>query len=80
VSTYKGLIGFRDRVRDRVRVSIRVILVQLVCASTLDNNVAPSVESISNIRGHCALPKKASRKIGDSVFPKNRNRPRFSGT
>ena len=40
----------------------------MVCASTLDNNVAPSVESVSNIRGHSALPKKASPKIGDIAF------------
>ena len=40
----------------------------MVCASTLDNNVAPSVESVSNIRGHSALLKKASPKIGDIAF------------
>jgi len=34
----------------------------------LDNNVVPSVESISNIRGHSALAKKASRKIGHIAF------------
>jgi len=33
------ILGF-----SRVRVSIRVSLVQMVCGSTLDNNVAPSVE------------------------------------
>jgi len=30
----------------RIRVIIRVSLVYLVCASTLDNNVAPSAESV----------------------------------
>jgi len=47
---YWGLVGFsrvrgRDRVRFRVRVSIRVSLVYLVCATTLGNNVAPSVRT-----------------------------------
>ena len=38
------ILGFsRVRVRVRVRVSIRVSLVYLVCATTLGNNVAPSV-------------------------------------
>ena len=37
------------RVRARVRVHIRVSLVKLVCASTLDNNVVLSVESISGL-------------------------------
>jgi len=38
--------------------------------------VAPSVESISNNRGHSALPKKASPKIGDIAFggPSKRRR------
>jgi len=34
----------------------------------LDNNVASPVESISNIRGHSALTKKASPMFGDIVF------------
>ena len=39
---YEQILGF-SRVRVRVRVSIRV---SLVCASTLDNNVATSAESM----------------------------------
>jgi len=41
------VLGFRVRVRVRVtvRVSIRVSLVYLVCATTLGNNVAPSVRT-----------------------------------
>jgi len=35
----------RGRVRTRVRVSIRVSLVYLVCTTTLGNNVAPSVHT-----------------------------------
>jgi len=38
------ILGFsRIRFRVKVRVSIRVSLVYLVCATTLGNNVAPSV-------------------------------------
>ena len=41
-----GFSGVRGRVRGRaVRVSIRVSLVYLVCATTLGNNVAPSVRT-----------------------------------
>jgi len=35
----------------RVRVRIRVSLVLLVCASTLNNNVAPSADSVSRLCG-----------------------------
>jgi len=38
------ILGF-SRVRVRVRVSIRVSLVYLDCATTLGNNVAPSVRT-----------------------------------
>ena len=34
-----------SRVRVSIRVSIRVSLVYLVCATTLGNNVAPSVRT-----------------------------------
>ena len=45
------ILGFstvrvRVRVRVRVNVSIRVSLVKLVCASTSDNSLATSVESV----------------------------------
>ena len=40
------ILGFsRGRGRVRVSVSIRVSLVYLVCATTLGNNVAPSVRT-----------------------------------
>ena len=45
------ILGFsrvRGRVRFRVRVSIRISLVYLVCATTLGNNVAPSVSKDGN--------------------------------
>ena len=47
VSTmFAQILGFsRVRGRVRVRVSIRVSLVYLVCATTLGNNVAPSVRT-----------------------------------
>ena len=53
------IVGF-IRVRFRVRVSIRVSLLYLVCASTLDNNVAPSAESMLIRTENCEIQRLIS--------------------
>jgi len=53
----------------RVRVSTRVSLVQLLCGSSLENNVAPSTES--NGRGHSCFPYVRPRKfVGIAILRK----------
>jgi len=48
------ILGFS---RVRVRVSIRVSLVYLVCATTLGNNVAPSVRMDGNLQLNFTIAK-----------------------